>query len=194
MEHYYTSQQSSSFVPYVIKCILRGTLYEFQSASGVFSKKKIDFGTKVLVENMKIKENQSVLDLGCGIGIVGRVAASLTKSKVTLTDVNKRAVKLAKFNTSKLSNVEVIESDGFESLTGKKFDVVLLNPPQTAGKKVCQDLIKNAKSFLSVGGNIQIVARHNKGGEQLSLFMESVYHNVETIVKKGGYRVYVSVA
>tara|TARA_Y100000310_G_scaffold325241_1_gene388441 strand:+ start:2158 stop:2745 length:588 start_codon:yes stop_codon:yes gene_type:complete len=191
-EHYFTKKPSSRLNLKKIKVVISGVGYEFFSGSGVFSKSKVDFGSRVLAENMLVKENDDVLDLGCGIGVIGRVAREKTKGKVVLVDINKRAVKLSKMNMKGLDNVEVFQGSMYENLQGRKFDVILLNPPQTAGKKVCLTLISKAKDYLKKGGSLQLVARHNKGGESLSLYMKEVYGNLETLVKKGGYRVYLS--
>ena len=45
------------------------TKFIFKSDNGVFSKEKLDFGTRLLLENLPIKEmSGDVLDLGCGYG------------------------------------------------------------------------------------------------------------------------------
>ena len=56
-----------------------------------------------------------------------------------------------------------------------KFDTIILNPPHTAGKNVCIKMIEQALDFLNKGGSLQIVARHNKGGETLSGAYEKVF-------------------
>ena len=192
-EHYYSERQSSRLDLKQIKVIISGKEYHFYTGSGVFSKKRLDFGTKVLVENMVVNEKDDVLDLGCGIGVVGRVAAGLTTGKVVMTDINRRAVKLAKMNTKVLENVEVLQGDMYGSVEGRLFDVILVNPPQTAGKEVCLRMISEARLYLKSKGKLELVARHNKGGETLSKFMKEVFGNMETVVRKGGYRVYLSV-
>ena len=192
-EHYYTKNPVSNFNLRKVKFIINHMEYEFYTGSGIFSNNKLDFGTRVLIENMKVKEEDDVLDLGCGLGVVGRVVANITKGKVVLVDINKRAVKLSKMNTKGLKNVEVFQGDMYEAVEGKKFDVILLNPPQTAGKKVCLAMIKKALDHLKKGGSLQMVARHNKGGETLSKYMIEIFGNMETLVREGGYRVYMSV-
>tara|TARA_Y100000310_G_C20683607_1_gene817601 strand:+ start:1711 stop:2280 length:570 start_codon:yes stop_codon:yes gene_type:complete len=187
MAHYYSPEQDSEFVLKQFDCIINKKEYTFYSAPGVFSGKKLDFGTKVLAQNMKVEKGQRVLDLGCGVGVIARIAFE-KGAKVVMTDVNRRAVKLAKMNCRRC---KVVCGDMYEKVSGK-FDVILLNPPQTAGKKVCLKMIEDAKEHLVKGGSLQVVARHNKGGKTLMLFMEKVYGNIDTLVKSGGYRVYLS--
>jgi 16S rRNA G1207 methylase RsmC len=188
VQHYFSEEQDTLFELKEFETVLNGHEYKFYTASGVFSKKRLDFGTKVLVENMQV--HGRVLDLGCGLGVVGYVAAE-TADEVVMTDINKRAVKLAKMNTKKLKNVKVVQGDQYANVEGK-FDVVLLNPPQTAGKKVCWAMIADAKKYLVKGGSLQVVARHNKGGKTISLYMKEEYGNMETLCRTGGYRVYKS--
>ena len=187
--HYFTEDQDSEFELREFETIIKGRRYKFFSAPGVFSKKKLDFGTMVLVNKMQVKGR--VLDLGCGVGVVGKIAAETAK-EVVMTDINKRAVMLAKMNLKGLKNVKIVQGDMYEKVLGK-FDVILLNPPQTAGKKVCMEMISKAKDYLIEGGSLQVVARHNKGGKTLSEFMEKEFGNMDTLVKQGGYRVYKSV-
>ncbi len=193
MSHYYSAHQESPLQLKKIEAVLRGKTFSFFTGSGVFSKDTIDYGTTVLAKYMQVSEKDSVLDLGCGIGVIGRVAATLTKEKVVLVDVNQRAVELAKKNTKGLENVSVFVSDSYQKLQEEKFHVILFNPPQSAGKKLCFQMIADAKEHLYLGGSIQVVARHNKGGETLSLHMKEVFGNVDTLCRKGGYRVYKSV-
>lgn len=191
-EHYFSRKPLSKKKIYKIKANLRGLELELQSSSGVFSARKIDSGTRLLAEKMVIKGNDKVLDLGCGTGVLGIVAAHLTKGDVYMTDVNARACKLAEKNSAGLKNVKVVCGSMYEKVKSIKFDAILLNPPQTAGKKLCFEMISGAKDYLNKGGSLQLVARHRKGGKALSEKMLEVFGNMETIAKKGGYRVYVS--
>ena len=141
-----------------------------------------------------IDKNFKVLDIGCGTGVLGIGAAKLFNADVAMSDINKRAVMLAKMNC-KLNNVkcEVFQGNLYEKIKQNDFDVVLSNPPQTAGKEICFQLIEQSKKYLKNKGSLQLVARHNKGGKTLSKKMEEVYGNVKIAAKKAGYWVYVSV-
>ncbi len=193
MPHYYSEDQKSALRLDKITIKLKTITFEVYSASGVFSKRKLDRGTDVFLHNLIIKDGWRVLDIGCGNGIVGIALKKLNpKIGVVMSDINKRAVMLAKKNVKmhQLDN-QVVRSDLFEKIAGK-FDTILSNPPQHAGKDVCFAIIQQALKFLKKGGLLQIVARHNKGGKTLEEEMQRVFGNVKEIAKKSGFRVYLS--
>ena len=98
-EHYFSSEPKSEERFGLVRACLCGRNFEFLTASSVFSKKRIDLGTRLLIESMVLPKEGCVLDIGCGYGAVGIVAASLNpKLHVVMTDVNIRAVRLARKN------------------------------------------------------------------------------------------------
>ncbi|MEK6984524.1 MAG: methyltransferase [Nanoarchaeota archaeon] len=194
MEHYYSSEQKSLVKIRKIRQKISGYDFEFFTSGGVFSKERIDKGTLILAENMIINRNSRILDIGCGIGVLGIVAAKLYNSNVIMSDINKRAVLLSKMNV-KFNKVkaEVYQGNLYERIKQDDFDVILSNPPQVAGKEICFQLIEQSKKYLKNNGSLHLVARHNKGGKVLSRKMEEVFGNVKVIAKKAGYWVYMGV-
>tara|TARA_Y100000310_G_scaffold223408_1_gene225249 strand:- start:2174 stop:2755 length:582 start_codon:yes stop_codon:yes gene_type:complete len=190
MTHYFDFKQDSDVKVREVDLNIRGIDFPFLLVSGTFSSRKVDKGTLVLCENMLVDETWDVLDLGCGVGVVGVVAGKFC-SKIYLSDPNLRAVTFAKENL-KRNGVKGKVKVGSGFVFNKKFDSILLNPPQTAGKKICFELISEAKNNLKNSGVLQVVARRNKGGEAISLKMKEVFGNVGVRVRKSGYWVYVS--
>ncbi len=192
MEHYYSKHQKSALKLKKINAILRGNELEFYTGSGIFSPDRVDPGTKLLIESCIIKPKWKVLDLGCGYGAVGIAIKKQFPVKVVMTDINKRAVKLALKNIKvNKVDVEVKEGNLFEKIKGK-FDTILVNPPQKAGKEICFKIIEESYNYLEKNGLLQLVARHQKGGKSLEKKMKEVFWNVRTIARKSGYRVYIS--
>jgi len=192
-EHYFTEKPTSRLIIKQIKEILRDNEIELYTASGLFSPDQVDKGTKLLIEKSVIQENSKILDLGCGYGAIGiSLKIIFPLIDLTLSDINERAVQITSRNLDfhKL-NGKIIQSNGFEKIN-ENFDIILLNPPQTAGKKLCFKLIEDAKSHLLQNGSLQLVARHNKGGKELSKKMLEVFGNVKDIAKSSGYRIYIS--
>ncbi len=195
-EHYYTKKQKADHDTLTITASLRGGEYSFLTDAGVFSKKRIDRGTRLLIEHMKIKPSDMILDLGCGYGILGIVAARIAVSGyVYLVDINERAAYLTEknININKISNASVFCGNGFAPIQNKVFDLILSNPPFRAGKKIVYGFLHQAASYLKDGGRITMVARTSQGAKSLANEMEMVYGNVSELGKGGGYRVYESV-
>ncbi len=191
--HYFSPEQNTSIKEKKIKVNLLGNMFSIMTSSGIFSKEKIDRGTEILIENAIIKDNQEILDIGCGYGIVSIALALKYKIKPTLIDINERAIAFAEksLELNKIGGT-CIRSYLYEQLPKtKKFDAILSNPPQHAGKKVCLELIEKAPLYLKKGGLLQLVCRHNKGGRTLSEYMKKVFGNLKEIAIESGYRVYV---
>lgn len=192
-EHYYSEKQTSKPVYTKIKAMFFEKEFDIYTGSGIFSVGKVDKGTELLLNSCIIPEKAKVLDLGCGYGIVGiAVALGHPSSEVILRDINKRAIALAKKNIrlNRLENAEASQGYCFEGLQ-RKFDVVLLNPPQSAGKEICFEMIQGSYDHLDEDGSLQLVARHNKGGKMLSEKMQDIFGNVSILSRKSGYRVYM---
>lgn len=192
MEHYFTKKPKSKIKPHCFRQTLLGNELVFHTGSGVFSIKKIDRGTQVLIENCIVEDGWDVLDMCCGYGPVGISLKAKHEIKLVMTDINKRALKFASENLKENNaNAEIVSGSLYENVEGK-FNTIIVNPPQTAGKDVCMEIIRQAPGYLKEGGSLQLVARHNKGGKSLSKEMEKVFGNVNDVAKKSGYRVYVS--
>ena len=194
MAHYYEKKQTSELRKEKIHANILGNSLEFFTGSGVFSKSGIDKGTMLLANSAVIKDNWKVLDFGCGYGPVGiAIAKANPSAKVLMSDINKRAVGLAKENIrlNNLTNALAVQSDLFQNIM-EQFNTILLNPPQSAGKELCIKMIEQSKEHLEKNGLFQLVARHNIGGRELEKHMLKIFGNVKEIEKKSGYRVYVS--
>ena len=196
-EHYFTEHPKSKLNFGVVRTYFRGRLFEFVTASGVFSRTRIDQGTRLLIEDMLLPEKGMVLDLGCGYGPVGIAAATFNPSlHVVMTDVNERAVWLAKKNAKRnfLENVEVRQGFLYEPVRDLKFDTILSNPPIAAGMKTVLPLITQTPQHLKEEGLLQIVVRSKVSGKRLTKLMDETFGNVDVLARKSGYRVLVSKA
>ena len=196
-EHYFSENPKSSFIKEKFVVELLGENIIINSGSGLFSLKELDFGSELLIKNAKILlKDSKVLDLGCGYGIIGIALKKHYPSlDVTLVDVNDRAIQVTKKNCDENhTDCTIYKSDIFSNvaLHDVKFDVVLTNPPFSAGKKVCIEFIKQSFEHLNHNGLLELVAPHNKGGESLKKVMLEVFGNVDELAKKRGYRVYIS--
>ena len=160
---------------------------ELYSDRGVFSKNKLDFGTRVLLEHIPLSEiHGKVLDVGCGYGPIGLYFAKATDCEVTMCDVNKRAIHLAKRNAkeNRLS-VSVIESNCYEAISSV-YDVIVTNPPIRAGKKVVYEILMGAREHLTKEGCLFCVIHKDQGAKSTISDLEKVY-NVSVLEKNKGF-------
>lgn len=194
-DHYFSPHPRARGGRRRLSVTLRGQQLSLTTEAGVFSRRRVDRGTRLLIDNLEVKPADSVLDLGCGYGVVGLVAARLaSQGQVTLVDVNQRAVDLARANlrANGVENAEVISGDGFAPVAGRSFDVIALNPPIRAGFAVVHTLISESVRHLHDGGRLYLVGRTKQGVLRLAAKMREVFGNAEEIAKGGGYRLYLS--
>jgi len=192
-EHYFSEKPQSALRLYSLTFSFFGHSLELYTASGLFAVKKVDKGSILLLSCAKslLHGKEKVLDLGCGYGVLGLSIQKIFPTiDLTLSDVNERAVEITKKNLERNHlKAKLVQSFSFEKIP-EEFDLVLLNPPQTAGRELCIQLMKDAFEHLGKKASLLIVARHNKGGRTLSAYLEEIFGNVECLGKQGGYRVY----
>lgn len=192
-DHYYTNQPSTAHDRQLWDTQLRAEKFRFVSDAGVFAKGGVDYGSRVLIETMNISEDALVLDVGCGYGPIGLVAARLAyRGHVTMIDVNRRAIELAQENArnNKIANVTILESDLFAALKKQQFDIVLTNPPIRAGKETVHAIFEGAYDRLRDGGALWIVIQKKQGAPSAKQKLESLFGQVDEMTKDKGYRVY----
>jgi 16S rRNA (guanine1207-N2)-methyltransferase len=156
-DHYFSERPASAGGRHVFAASLRGFELRLVTEAGVFSRDRVDRGTALLIKHMEIRPTDRFLDLGCGYGVVGIVAAKLAAGgQVTLVDINQRAVELARENiqVNGVENAAVHQGDGFAPIAASIFDVIALNPPIRAGLAVVHSLIEQAHGHLAASGNL----------------------------------------
>ena len=172
---------------------LRGRSWTFLTDRGVFGRESVDPGTRLLIEAMRVEAGDRVLDLGCGYGPIGLVAATLAlRGRVVMVDVNERAVALARENAARagLDNVEVYEGDGTAPVRGRTFDVVVMNPPIRSGRDTVRRLLRETREALRPGGRFYLVIRTAQGAKTVAREVEGLFSQVREMARGGGYRVY----
>ncbi len=188
MEHYFTNNLNLKSEIKEYKTTFNNLNFIFKTDNGVFSKGGLDFGTKTLLDTvLKLPLKGNILDLGCGYGVIGIVISKLKDVEVTMTDVNLRAIHLAKLNIkeNKASNIKVLESDGFSNIN-EKYDYIISNPPIRVGKEKLYELLNNSLKVLNKNGALIIVIRKEQGAKSFIKDF-SLKYRVEVLNKNKGF-------
>jgi len=191
-DHYFSSSPKSEANYGLIRTNFFDKNFEFITASSVFSKHRIDTGTQLLIESMILPEKGTVLDIGCGYGAIGIVAAMLnSKLQVYMTDVNTRAINLTKKNieNNKIVNAKAQCGHLYEPVKNLKFDCILSNPPVSAGMETVKTIITEAPKIMQTGASFEMVIRSKIGTKIFPELFTNTFGNCTIIARKSGFRV-----
>lgn len=190
-DHYYTRVPQSESRPVECSWTYRGIPLTFRTDAGVFSRGEVDTGTRLLLEALPENLGDRVLDLGCGWGVIGiAVARKWPECRVTMADVNTRALELSRENAKKnRAEVRCLESDGMAALAGETFDAIITNPPIRAGKQVIYRMFADAARCLNPGGSLYLVIRKQQGADSCVKYLKTLFGTVEILDRSGGFRV-----
>lgn len=196
-DHYFSHNPQSKSSPKKWKYQLRGKDYTFESDYGVFfSRNEIDYGSKLLINRFEEPDAAGdVLDLGCGYGPIGiAVADNFGNRHVVMSDVNERAVALARKNAelNRVDNTEVVLSDQFSNLVGRQFASILTNPPIRAGKRIVHQMLEDSRNALLPQGQLWAVIQKKQGAPSALRKLEDLFKSVEVAARSKGYYVLVA--
>lgn len=194
MSHYFINDDKLKQLNITFDYTFKDNRLIFHSDSGVFSRNRVDYGTNILLNNLPSLANYKIIDVGCGVGVIGlAIAKAYPNSEVTLVDINSKAVELSVKNAeaNKIKNVSVIESDIYSNVIGT-YDVIISNPPIRAGKKVINKIVEDGYNKLNFNGKIYLVIQKKQGAPSMREKLITIFHNCEEIAKKNGYYVFCS--
>lgn len=141
---------------------LYGEKLSLETAEGLFSPEHADRGTLAMLSKVTLIPGQKVLDLGCGCGIVGILAAKCCgPENVVMVDIDPCAVEIATRNAVRngVEEVKVRLSDGLEAVEETDFDLILCNPPYQTDFAVAKRLIEKGFNRLQIGGRMVMVTK-----------------------------------
>lgn len=190
-DHYYSEKPTVKSERKSITTVVRGNELTFTTDAGVFSKKEIDFGTKLMLDTLDITDiSGDILDVGCGYGPIGLSLAKENSNKlVWMVDINERAIELAELNkkNNNIDNVIIKKSYLLNELGNNDFAYVISNPPIRAGKKVVHELFEHAYNRLVTNGQLWIVIQKKQGGPSAVEKLSQLFAEVDVIKKSKGY-------
>ncbi len=148
-----------------IPVAVQGFQFTLFTRPGVFSWEHLDEASAVLSELLDVSLGERVLDIGCGAGALGTLAAWQSRTgEVVMVDADVESVRCANrtLQAAGLSNASAVVSDIASAVLDQRFDVVVANPPFHVGKhtdlEVPRQFIRDAFEVLRPGGRLRIVA------------------------------------
>ncbi len=188
MSQYFDNDKNIKSERKIIKFNFDNKVFSIYSDNGVFSKDRFDYGTRVLLNSVDIdKLSGNVLDLGCGLGVVGIILGTFNKGiNIDMVDINERAIDLAK-NNLVLNNVKanVFISDIYSNIDNK-YDFIITNPPIRAGKNVIRGFLLGSYDYLKDDGILYFVMRKDHGVKSMIKEL-SVKFNTSIVNKDKGF-------
>ena len=190
MSQYFDNDKNIKSERKIIKFNFDNKVFSIYSDNGVFSKDRFDYGTRVLLNSVDIdKLSGNVLDLGCGLGVVGIILGTFNKGiNIDMVDINERAIDLAK-NNLVLNNIKanVFVSDIYSNIDNK-YDFIITNPPIRAGKNVIRGFLLGSYDYLNDDGILYFVMRKDHGVKSMIKEL-SVKFNTSIVNKDKGFYV-----
>lgn len=136
----------------------------FTHHSNIFSREKLDIGTRFFLEHLPKGNFQDILDLGCANGVVGIKAKMLNpSSRVTFTDESWMAVESARKNYQSFFSDEAYFHwmNSFEEGSSHLYDLILCNPPfhshHTVGDFIAWNMFQDSKRVLKEKSGVLMV-------------------------------------
>lgn len=189
MSQYFDNDNNIKHNKKIIEFYFNDKKYNLYSDNGVFSKDKFDYGTRLLLDSIDIsKLSGNVLDLGCGIGVVGIILGTINKNiNIDMIDINERAISLVRDNlTLNKVKANVFSSDVYSNVN-KKYDYIITNPPIRAGKEVVRKFLLGGYDYLNDNGILYFVMRKDHGVKSMIKELESKYNVIIVNKDKGFY-------
>jgi len=164
--------------------------------SNLFSRERLDIGTRFLLEHLPQGGFESVLDLGCGNGILG-ISARLANPgvKVIFSDESAMAIASARANWLRFfpqdgQDAEFHWTHAFESGQPASVDLVLCNPPfhqgTAVGDSISRKIFQDARRALRPGGSIRVIGNSHL---HYPAILERIFGNSAVVAKNSKFTI-----
>ncbi|TWD79473.1 16S rRNA m(2)G 1207 methyltransferase [Kribbella amoyensis] len=191
-DHYFSAEPTSADNRRTVEARIWGRDYTFTTATGVFSRDRLDIGTAVLLREVQAPaDGGTILDLGTGYGpIACALAVESPKAEVWAVDVNTRALDLTTENASRAGvgdRVHPALPDGVPD--DLRFDEIWSNPAIHIGKPELHKMLLSWLPRLKPGGRAWLVVGKNLGADSLQRWLTENIHPTTRQASAKGFRI-----
>ena len=180
----------------VVTTELVGRSFTFHTTWGIFSPRAIDDGTLLLLDYLKVKEDDVALDMGCGYGPIGNAIAHQAPSgQVHMVDKDFLAVEYAQANAVRngLGNANAYLSNGLSHVSRDiGFSLIVSNLPAKVGNEFFQIMFHDAHRQMKPGARIVVVTINGLRGFIKRSFTD-VFGNYTKIKQGKSYTISMAV-
>lgn len=174
--------------PYPTSYTLEGTDYTLINHANVFSRERLDIGTRFFLQHLPHDEKyRSIIDLACGNGVVGLIAAEKNpQAELIFLDESYMAVAsaqanfIAAFAEGRQASFQV--SDSLQGITSDSADLILNNPPfhqqHAMGDGMAWNMFHQSRNVLTQKGELWVVANRHLG---YHLKLKKLFGNCVTV-------------
>ena len=171
---------------------INDTQIKVAALPGVFSQKGLDKGTKILLENFPSIQGESVLDFGCGAGVIASfIGKRYPDMDLNLLDVNALAIASSE-KTLQINqlNGTVFASNSLSEVKNK-YSTVISNPPFHQGVntnyEATESFLKGIKQHLHKSGEVFVVANSFLQYENI---MKNAIGKTQKLITTNGFTIY----
>ncbi|WP_372835298.1 methyltransferase [Pontibacterium sp.] len=174
--------------PYPSSYVLENSVHRIYNHAGVFSRDSLDIGTRFFLSHLPTDDRyQQIVDLGCGNGVVGLMAAEKNPAaELTFVDESFMAVASAKLNFetafSDTRTARFSTTDCLQGVPRNSADLVLNNPPfhqQTVvGTHIANQMFRESRAVLREGGELWVIGNRHLG---YHITLKKLFGNCETV-------------
>lgn len=184
----YDASLSVGESPYPSSYVLENSNHRIYNHAGVFSRDSLDIGTRFLLANLPQDERyKHIVDLGCGNGVVGLMAAEKNPTaELTFVDESFMAVASAKLNFEtafeQTRSATFKATDCLQDIPRNSADLILNNPPfhqqNVVGTHIANQMFRESKAVLKQGGELWVIGNRHLG---YHIALKKLFGNCETI-------------
>lgn len=190
-EQYFAADPAAAHRPGLVRVLLPDVHLELATDAGVFSPRRLDAGTRLLLDTAPLPPaSGQLLDLGCGYGPIALVmAARSPAARVWAVDVNSRALELTAANAERAALANVTCALPGDPAIPAGLDLILSNPPIRIGKTALHDLLSHWLGRLAPQAAAYLVVQRNLGSDSLQDWLAEAGWTAERAAARSGYRI-----